>query len=80
LAALLVVLLLSTILTFGDFQLPYVLTRGAPYNSTNLLSTWAFNVGVPGGAIGVGAAISVVLFPILAFLIATVLVTLRKAD
>ena len=77
---LVVVLLLSTILTFGDFQLPYVLTRGAPYNSTNLLSTWAFAVGVPGGAIGVGAAISVVLFPILAFLIASVLVTLRKSD
>src|SRR3984893_16386754 len=48
---LLVVLMLSTILTFADFQLPWVLTRGAPYNSTNMLPTWAFNIGVPGGSI-----------------------------
>src|SRR5215831_3806950 len=35
---LLVVILLSTILTFADFQLPWVLTRGAPYNSSHLLA------------------------------------------
>src|SRR5207253_6950984 len=34
---LLVVLLLSTILTFADFQVPFVLTNGAPYNSTHVL-------------------------------------------
>ena len=77
---LLVVLMLSTILTFADFQLPYVLTRGAPYNSTNMLSTWAFNIGVPGGSIGIGAAISLVLFPILAVAITAVLVSLRSKD
>jgi multiple sugar transport system permease protein len=77
---LLVVLMLSTILTFADFQLPYVLTRGAPYNSTNVLATWAFNIGVPGGSIGIGAAISLVLFPLLAVAITAVLVSLRSKD
>ncbi|TMD55317.1 MAG: sugar ABC transporter permease [Chloroflexi bacterium] len=77
---LMVVLMLSTILTFADFQLPYVLTKGAPYNSTNVLSTWAFNIGVPGGDIGIGAAISLVLFPILAIAIAGVLLSLRSKD
>jgi multiple sugar transport system permease protein len=77
---LLVVLMLSTILTFADFQLPYVLTRGAPYNSTNVLATWAFNIGVPGGNIGEGAAISLVLFPLLAVAITLVLVSLRSRD
>ena len=77
---LLVVLMLSTILTFADFQLPYVLTRGAPYNSTNVLATWAFNIGVPGGSIGLGAAISLVLFPLLAIAITGVLVSLRSKE
>ena len=77
---LLVVLMLSTILTFADFQLPYVLTRGAPYNSTNVLATWAFNIGVPGGSIGIGAAISLVLFPLLVVAITAVLVSLRSRD
>jgi len=77
---LLVVLMLSTILTFADFQLPYVLTRGAPYNSTNVLATWAFNIGVPGGSIGLGAAISLVLFPLLAVAITGVLVSLRSKE
>ncbi len=77
---LLVVLLLSTILTFADFNLPYVLTNGAPYNSTHVLSTWAFAIGVGGGYIGIGAAISLVLFPLLSIIVAGVLLTLRRAE
>jgi multiple sugar transport system permease protein len=77
---LLVVLMLSTILTFADFQLPYVLTRGAPYNSTNVLATWAFNIGVPGGYISQAAAISLVLFPLLAIAITGVLLSLRSKE
>jgi multiple sugar transport system permease protein len=77
---LLVVLLLSTILTFGDFTLPYVLTNCAPYNSTCVLSTWAFQIGVAGGYISLGAAISLVLFPLLSAIVAGVMITLRRAD
>ena len=77
---LLVVLLLSTILTFADFQGPFVLTNGAPYNSTQLLSIWAYQWGIPGGAIGLGAAISLVLFPLLTIVVAVVLFLLRKPE
>jgi multiple sugar transport system permease protein len=77
---LLVVLLLSTILTFGDFTLPYVLTNCAPYNSTCVLSTWAFQIGVAGGYISLGAAISLVLFPLLSAIVAAVMIMLRRAD
>lgn len=75
-----VVLLLSTILTFGDFTLPYVLTNCAPFNSTCVLSTWAFAIGVNGGYIGLGAAISLVLFPLLSAVVAGVLILLRRTD
>jgi multiple sugar transport system permease protein len=77
---LLVVLLLSTILTFADFQLPFVLTNGAPYNSSHLLATWAYTIGVPGGEIGIGAAVSLFLFPVLSIVIAGVLIALRRPD
>jgi multiple sugar transport system permease protein len=77
---LVVVLLLSTILTFGDFTLPYVLTNGAPYNSTHVLSTWAFAIGVNGGYISIGAAISLVLFPLLTAIVAGVMVVLRRPE
>jgi len=77
---LLVVLLLSTILTFADFQRPFVLTNGAPFNSSHLLATWAYTKGVPGGDIGQGAAISLFLFPVLSLVIAGVLIALRRPD
>jgi multiple sugar transport system permease protein len=77
---LLVVLMLSTILTFADFQVPFVLTNGAPFNSTHVLATWAYQWGVPGGEIGLGAAVSVVLFPLLAILVAGTLLLIRRPD
>jgi len=77
---LLVVLLLSTILTFADFQLPFVLTNGAPYSSSHVLATWAYAQAIQGGAMGIGAAISLVLFPILSVVIAGVLIALQRHD
>jgi multiple sugar transport system permease protein len=77
---LLVVILLSTILTFADFTLPWVLTRGAPYNSSQLLATWAYTLAIPSNYLGIGASVSLFLFPILTIVIAVVLLMLRKAD
>jgi multiple sugar transport system permease protein len=77
---LLVVLLLSTILTFGDFQVPFILTNGAPFNSTHVLATWSYQWGVTGGEIGLGAAVSLVLFPVLAAVVAGVLLVLRRPE
>ena len=77
---LLVVLMLSTILTFADFQVPFVLTNGSPFNSTHVLATWAYQWGVPGGEIGLGAAVSVVLFPLLSVLVAGTLLLIRRPE
>ena len=75
-----VVLLLSTILTFADFQIVYALTGGGPANLTQLFATYSFQVGLRGLEIGVGAAISLFMFPILAVVVFLTLRTLRKED
>ena len=60
-----VVILFSTIFTFADFNIVYVLTRGGPINTTHLFATLAYQVGLNGGNLGQGAAISLFLFPML---------------
>ena len=66
--------LFSTILTLADFNIVFVLTKGGPMNSTHLFSTLAFQIGLAGGKLGEGAAISLFLFPIL---LAVVILQLR---
>jgi multiple sugar transport system permease protein len=43
-----------------------VLTRGGPVNTTHLFATLAYQIGLTGGNLGQGAAISLFLFPLLA--------------
>src|SRR5215510_12455735 len=64
-----IVVLFSTIFTFSDFNIVYVLTRGGPINSTHLFATLARQVGLDSGQIGQGAAISLYLFPVLALVV-----------
>jgi multiple sugar transport system permease protein len=64
-----IVVLFSTIFTFSDFNIVYVLTHGGPINSTHLFATLARQVGLETGRIGQGAAISLYLFPVLAFVV-----------
>ena len=61
-----VVILFSTIFTFADFNIVQVLTRGGPINTTHLFATLAYQVGLQGGNLGQGAAISLFIFPLLA--------------
>ena len=61
----LVVVVFSVIQTFSDFQLIYVLTGGGPSNSTHLVATYAYQVGVASGKLGEGAALSLFMFPVL---------------
>ncbi len=60
-----VVVVFSIIQTFADFQLIYVLTGGGPANSTHLLATYAYQLGVATGLLSEGAAISLFMFPVL---------------
>ncbi len=75
-----IVLLLSVILTFSDFQLIYVLTRGGPANSTHLFATLAYQVGLPSGEIGRGAAISLFIFPALCVTVFLTLWYMRRQE
>src|SRR3984893_2274451 len=64
-----VVILFSTIFTFRDFNIVQVLTRGGPINTTHLFATLAYQVGLRGGNLGQGAAISLFIFPLLALVV-----------
>jgi len=73
-----VVILFSTIFTFSDFNIVQVLTRGGPVNSTHLFATLAYQIGLQGGNLGQGAAISLFLFPMLATVVFLQLRYIRK--
>mgnify|MGYP000303680200 CR=1 FL=1 len=79
-SVIIIVLLLSVILTFSDFQLIYVLTRGGPANSTHLFATLAYQVGLPSGEIGLGAAISLFIFPALCVTVFLTLWYMRRQE
>ena len=66
---LLITLVLSVIWTFSDFQVVYGLTQGGPMNSTHVLATLSYQVGLASGNIGEGAAISLTMLPLLLVLI-----------
>ncbi|TMM14201.1 MAG: sugar ABC transporter permease, partial [Actinobacteria bacterium] len=42
----LVAVLFGIIFTATDMVVPYILTNGGPFNSTQVLTTWAFQVGI----------------------------------
>jgi multiple sugar transport system permease protein len=73
-----VVILFSTIFTLADFNIVYVLTRGGPMNSTHLFATYSFTEGILNHEIGLGAAISLFLFPLLLAVVIYQLRMVRK--
>ena len=73
-----VVVLFSTIWTFADFQIVYILTHGGPINATQIFSTMAYDIAMLAGRIGEGAAISLFLFPVLLIVIILMLRYLRR--
>jgi multiple sugar transport system permease protein len=60
-----VALLFGVIFTFTDMTVVYILTRGGPYDTTQVLPSLAFFTGILGGDLSGGAAISLFLFPLL---------------
>ena len=72
----LVATLFGLIFAFTDMIVIFVLTRGGPYDTTQVLSTLAFFTGIQGGDLAEGAAIAVFLFPML---LAVAVVFLRVA-
>lgn len=72
--------LFGAILTFTDMAVVYVLTRGGPTNSTQVLASWAFFRGIEGGDVGQGAAIALFLFPLLLAGAIAILRAVRRMD
>jgi len=63
-----ITILFSIIVTFANFDIVRVLTRGGPIDTTHLFATYAFRVGIESGDIPLGAAVSLFMFPVLAVL------------
>ncbi len=72
--------LFGAIFTFTDMTVVYILTRGGPTNSTQVLASWAFFRGIEGGDVGQGAAIALFLFPLLLAAAIAILRAVRRME
>ncbi len=75
-----VVTVFSTIWTFADFQLVWIITKGGPANATHIFGTLSFQRAMQGGHFGEGAAISNFMIPILIACVFIAFIILRKED
>jgi multiple sugar transport system permease protein len=75
-----VALLFGIVFTATDMTVVYILTHGGPFNSTHMLTTWAFDTGINSAALGQGAAISLYLLPVLILVAVLMLLFARKVE
>ncbi len=75
-----VALLFGVIFTFTDMTVVYILTRGGPYDSTQVLPSLAFFTGILGGDLAEGAAISIFLVPLLVIVAYLMLRVAHRAE
>jgi multiple sugar transport system permease protein len=75
-----VAVLFGIVFTFTDMTVVYILTRGGPYDSTQVLPSLAFFTGVLGSDLSEGAAISVFLVPILVAVAALMLRVAHRTE
>ncbi len=72
--------LFGIVFAFTDMIVIYVLTRGGPYDTTQVLATLAYFTGIAAGDLGEGAAISLFLFPLLVAAAILMLRIARRAE
>jgi multiple sugar transport system permease protein len=72
--------LFGVVFTFTDLVVVYVLTRGGPVHTTQVLSSWTFFKGIEGGDLAQGAAISLFMFPVLAAVAILILRMARRTE
>ena len=72
--------LFGVIFTFTDMTVVYILTRGGPYDTTQVLPSLAFFTGILGGNLSGGAAISTFLFPLLVVVAWLLLRVARRSE
>ena len=75
-----VAVLFGVIFTFTDMTVVYILTRGGPYDTTQVLPSLAFFTGILGGDLADGAAISLFLVPILVIVAILMLRMAHRAE
>jgi multiple sugar transport system permease protein len=76
----LVATLFGLVFAFTDMIVIFVLTRGGPYDTTQVLASLAFFTGIQGGDLAEGAAIAVFLFPLLVAVAVGFLRVARRAE
>jgi multiple sugar transport system permease protein len=72
--------LFGLVLAFTDMIVIFVLTRGGPYDTTQVLASLAFFTGVQAGDIAEGAAVALFLFPLLVVVAILLLRVARRAE
>ena len=77
---LMVSLLFSVIFSFTDFNTIWIITKGGPFDQTQVLSTYAYQLGVNAGYLGKGAATSLFMFPLMAVMVFFMLRFLRREN
>jgi multiple sugar transport system permease protein len=70
----------GTVFAFTDMSVVWLLTKGGPVNSTHVLGSYAFQVGIVSGDIGQGAATSLFLVPILMVAMVLTLRAMRRRE
>jgi multiple sugar transport system permease protein len=76
----LVALLFGLVFAFTDMIVIFVLTRGGPYDTTQVLASLAFFTGIQGGDLAEGAAIALFLFPLLLVVAVVFLRVARRTE
>jgi multiple sugar transport system permease protein len=75
-----IVVLISTISTIADFELPFLLTRGGPRDATMVFGLLSYEYALGLGQLGLGAAVSLTMLPVLALLVILSLVEIRQTE
>jgi multiple sugar transport system permease protein len=75
-----IAVLFGIVFTATDMAVVYILTRGGPFNSTQMLPLWAFQTGIGAGSLGAGAAIALFLLPVLAVVTVLMLLFARRVE
>jgi multiple sugar transport system permease protein len=72
--------LFDTVFTLSDLSVVYLLTAGGPGNATQILPVLAYQIGIQAGSLGRGAAIALMLVPLLFPALFLMLRNLKRRD
>jgi len=74
-----IVMLLSTIWTFNDFQIVYILTRGGPGGATQVLPVFTYEIAFGAQRLGEAIAVALYMLPAMAAVIIVLARHMRKS-